>query len=89
MGGRAKPESWAWGLSTERGAGGLVGVGPGLERCGGGGRGMQSFERDLQFLCFILRFLEKKHTENQNLSLIFGLNCFSQSSQVALVVKKW
>lgn len=37
MGGRAKPESWVWGLGTERGAGGLVGVGPGLERCGGGG----------------------------------------------------
>ena len=39
MGGRAKPESWAWGLGTERGAGRLVGVGPGLERCGGGGGG--------------------------------------------------
>ena len=37
MGGRAKPESWAWGLGTERGAGRLVGVGPGLEHCGGGG----------------------------------------------------
>lgn len=33
--------------------------------------GEKIFEIALQFLCFTFRFSEKKHTENQNLPLIF------------------